>query len=186
MYFFELSERFTTHPWYFALRGTTNVAFGLAALFFPATTAKLFIALFALWMIGNSLLHLAPILTGRTTRHLWRQALLSALSNLIVGTIALLSNQIALYTAAFLIGVLLLFRGILELTVLLQAPIPIFEQRFLLGGITLSIATGLFILSTPISGQYAFVKLFGAYATIIGSINIFSARRVSDEILESQ
>jgi uncharacterized membrane protein HdeD (DUF308 family) len=41
MYFFELSERYTTQTWYFVVHGMVNIVFGLGTLVRPVWAADL-------------------------------------------------------------------------------------------------------------------------------------------------
>ncbi len=186
MYFFELSERYTTHAGYFALHGVVNIAFGLAALVRPAWTANFLIQVFGLWLVVNGILQILPIILGRTTRQLWRQALASGITSLLAGGLALGSKALAIDMAGVILGLLLVFRAVLELTMLVEARMRTHHQRILLLGVVLSMLSGCVLLTSPFGDDYAFEKLLGIYVMVLGVVHLSAAWRVSDQIQASE
>jgi LmbE family N-acetylglucosaminyl deacetylase/uncharacterized membrane protein HdeD (DUF308 family) len=186
MYFLELSERYTTRIWYFVVRGAVNVVFGLAALLRPVWTADLLMQVFGLWLVTNGALQVLPIILGRRTRRLWRQALASGLTALLVGGLALGNNVLALDVVTIVLGLLLFFRAGLELTILVEAHMRAHHQRVLLLGTALLALAGCLLLIGPFSDAYAFERLLGVYVIAIGGIHVITAWRVSDQIRVSE
>ncbi len=186
MYFFELSEQYTTKAWYFALRGVVNIGLGLAAWLAPQFTADVLVMLFAAWLIGNSAVQIVPIVAGRRTRHLWPQALASGVIGLVVGVLALASDTLTLGVTAFIFGVMLVFRAALDVTIFVEAPMRARHQRLLLLGAVVSFVAGVVLLSSPFSDQHAFEKLLGVYVLVIGGIHILNAWRISETIEASE
>jgi LmbE family N-acetylglucosaminyl deacetylase/uncharacterized membrane protein HdeD (DUF308 family) len=182
MYFLELSERYTTRAWYLALRGVVNIAFGLTALVRPVWTADLLIQVFGLWLVVNGVLQILPIVLGRTTQRLWRQALASGTAALLVGGLALGRDVVALDVVAVILGLLLIFRAMLELTILVEAHMRAHHQRVLLLGVALSTLGGCVLLTSPFSDDYAFEDVLGLYVIVMGSVHVITAWRVSDQI----
>jgi LmbE family N-acetylglucosaminyl deacetylase/uncharacterized membrane protein HdeD (DUF308 family) len=186
MYFLELSERYTTRTLYFVLRGVVNIGVGLAALLWSAGAADLLIRVFGLWLVINGLLQIVPIVFGRRTRRLWHQALASGLVALLVGGLALGNNVLALNVTAIMLGLLLIFRAALEVTILIEAHMRVQHQRALLLGVALSVTGGCVLLASPFSDDYAFEKLLGVYVIVLGCIHVITAWRVSDQIRASE
>ena len=186
MYFLELSERYTTRAWYFVLRGVVNIAFGLTALIRPVGTVDLLIRLYGLWLVVNGVLQILPIALGRTTQRLWRQALASGVVALLVGALALGRDVLALDLIAIVLGLLLVFRAGLELTILVEGHMRAHHQRALLLGVALSILIGIALLISPFTHGYAFEDVLGLYVIATGSIHIITAWRVSDQIQASE
>jgi LmbE family N-acetylglucosaminyl deacetylase/uncharacterized membrane protein HdeD (DUF308 family) len=182
MYFLELSEQYTTRAWYYVLRGVVNLAVGFTALIRPVGTVDLLIQVFGLWLIVNGVLQILPIVLGRTRQRLWRQALASGVVALLVGALALARDVLALDLIAIVLGLLLIFRAGLELTILVEGRMRVHHQRALLLGVALLILIGIALLLSPFSHGYAFEDVLGLYAIVIGSIHIITAWRVSDQI----
>jgi LmbE family N-acetylglucosaminyl deacetylase/uncharacterized membrane protein HdeD (DUF308 family) len=186
MYFLELSERYTTRAWYFALRGVVKIAFGLAALVKPVWTADLLIQVLGFWLVVNGVFQILPIVLGHTTRRLWRQALASGVAALLVGGLALGRDVLAIDVTAVILGLLLIFRAMLELTTLVEAHMRVHHQRVLLLGVALSLLSGVVLLTSPFSDDYAFEKLLGIYVIVVGGVHVITAWRVSDQIQASE
>jgi LmbE family N-acetylglucosaminyl deacetylase/uncharacterized membrane protein HdeD (DUF308 family) len=186
MYFFELSERYTTHAGYFALHGVVDITFGLAAWVRPGWTANFLIQGFGLWLVANGILQTLPLILNRTSQRLRRQALASGITSLLAGGLALASNVLALHMAAVILGLLLIFRAILELTILVEAQLRSHHQRVLLLGVVLSLLSGFVLLISPFSDDYAFEKLWGIYVIVLGSVHVITAWRVSDQVQASE
>ena len=180
MYFFELSERYTTRAWYLALRGVINVLFGMVALAHPAWAADLLLDLFGCWLVVNGALQMIPIIVGLRTRRLWRQTLASGLFSLLAGGLALGNDALALYVAAVILGILLFFRAGLELTILVETHMRAQHQRALLLGVIMLALGGCLLLIAPFG--YAIERTLGLYAIGIGAVNVITAWRVSDQI----
>ena len=186
MYFLELSEQYTTRAWYLVLRGVINIAFGLTALIRPVGTVDLLIQGFGLWLVVSGMLQILPIVLGRTTQRLWRQALASGVVALLVGVLALGRDVLALDLVAIVLGLLLIFRAGLELTILVEGHMRAHHQRALLLGAALSILIGIVLLTSPFSHHYAFEDVLGLYVIVTGSLHIITAWRVSDQIQTSE
>lgn len=186
MYFLELSEQYTTRAWYFVLRGVVNIAFGVTALIRPVGTVDLLIQVFGLWLVVNGALQILPIMLGRTTQRLWRQASASGATALLVGVLALGRDVLALDLIAIILGLLLIFRAGLELTILVEGHMRVHHQRALLLGVALLTLIGIALLISPFSDDYAFEDVLGLYAVVIGSVHIITAWRVSDQIQASE
>ena len=186
MYFLELSEHYTTRAGYFVVRGVVNMVFGLAALVQPLGTADLWIQVFGLWLLINGMLQALPIILGRTTRRLWPQTLASGIMTLAVGGLALGNNSVALDVAAVVLGVLLIFRAGLELTILVEAHMHVHHQRALLLGVALAFLIGCVLVTSPFSDDYAFEKVLGFYVIMTGAVHVITAWRVSDQIHVSE
>jgi LmbE family N-acetylglucosaminyl deacetylase/uncharacterized membrane protein HdeD (DUF308 family) len=186
MYFLELSERYTTRSWYFVLRGTVNMVFGVAVLIRPVWASDLLVRAFGLWLLVNGVLQVLPIILGHTAQRLWRQALANGLVTLLVGGLALGRDVVALDVAAVSLGLLLIFRAALELTILVEGRMRVHHQRALLLGAALSALLGVVLLTSPFSDVYAFEKVLGIYVIVTGGVHVITAWRVSEQIQVSE
>jgi LmbE family N-acetylglucosaminyl deacetylase/uncharacterized membrane protein HdeD (DUF308 family) len=185
-YFAELSEQYTTRAWYIALRGTIALLVGLILLLIPVLTANVLFDLFAIGLIIDGGIQITPLLLGRITRRLWPQVLFRAVAEPAIGLLVLIHDGLALNVFGAILGVLLIFRGLLELIDFVDTPMRARHQRTLLLSSVLSAMMGIILLSSPFSGGYAFERLLGMYAIGIGGIHIIRAWRVSEEIKESE
>ncbi|MBI5957640.1 MAG: PIG-L family deacetylase [Chloroflexi bacterium] len=186
MYFFELSERYTTRAGYFVLHGVVNIAFGLAALVKPAWTANFLIQVFGLWLVINGVLQILTVVLGGKTRNLWHQSLASGITSLLAGGLALESKALAIDITGVILGLLLVFRAFLELTMLVEAQMRTPRQRVLLLGVVLSLLSGCVLLVSPFNDDYAFEKLLGIYVIVLGIVHVNAAWRLSDQIQASE
>ncbi|HVO68548.1 MAG TPA: DUF308 domain-containing protein, partial [Aggregatilineaceae bacterium] len=185
-YFAELSRQYTTRAWYLASRGIVAVVVGLNLLFVPGLTADVLSGLFAIGLIIDGGIQIIPLLLGKITRRLWPQVLFKGVSEPAVGLLVLRHHGLALNVLGVVLGILLIFRGVLELIDFVDAPMRARHQRTLLLGSALSVVMGIILLFSPFSDHYAFERFLGMYAIAIGGIHIIRAWRVCDEIEESE
>lgn len=183
MYFFDLSENFTTKAWYLLLRGAVNVAFGVAVWFLPALVFSTVSVVFALWLIFNAMLVIVPILNGRSTRRLWPQVLISASLGFAVGLILLLNQALAIEVVTVAVGLILLIRALLEFSIFVETRARVQHQRALLLGSAMLMLAGCSALSGMIGGVTA-VHMVALYAALVGLMHMLTAWRVSENLQE--
>jgi LmbE family N-acetylglucosaminyl deacetylase/uncharacterized membrane protein HdeD (DUF308 family) len=138
--------------------------------------------LFGVWLIFNNILQIGPFLLKRRTRRLFPEAFSTSLIGIAVGLLALLKTVTALKIATLLIGILLLFRAIIELKILVESHMHVQHQRRLLIWEILSFVLGFYLILNPFGERHFLEKTFGVYAVILGLNHIITSSRLSAKI----
>ncbi len=171
------------HWWILALRGLLAVVFGVLALVWPASTARVLVVLFGIYALIDGLFSLVSALANRDRGGGWWLLLLEALVGLAAGVLALIWPRITALVILFIIAAWAIATGILELIAAIRLRKQVEGEWFLgLAGVV-SIILGLLLALRPGSGLIAVVWFVGAYAILFGvllfvlSLRLRSLRR---------
>jgi LmbE family N-acetylglucosaminyl deacetylase/uncharacterized membrane protein HdeD (DUF308 family) len=184
MYFREFDESLSVRSWYYLLRGLVNIVFGLTALLKPELITTLVLQLFGIWIIINNLIQITPFFLGRITRRLWPEAIASSVIGLIIGFLAFTNNRITINIATFLVGLLIIFRAILEIGILVKSRMSAIHQRWLLIWVTFSMLLSINVFAHSFE-MLVLERTIGQYAVWIGINNILVASRKSRKLREN-
>jgi len=186
MYFREVDESYSIKSWYFILRGFIDIIFGLTAFLRPEWVSDLGIRLFGVWLISNNIIQLAPFVLGKRTRRLYSEALASSAIGLLIGFLAVFKYQLAVEIAAIVVGVLLLFRALIELIILVESNMRAYHQRWLILWVVFSLVFSFYIIINPFGEEHFLEKVLGIYAVLIGFNHVLVASRKSRIIVERE
>jgi len=185
LYFTELSQRYTTHWWFLALRGLLYVSFGLLLMLFPWQGLSLLVYAAALGFLMDGLNGATAALLGRTVRPLARVMFLKHLIQMAFGAFIFAYPGLVVHGLILIVGGLLFFRGALEYISLIEA-MSLSAHRLLWLGPAVFMALGLLTLFSPFSDYHAIALFFGLYAVLEGVVRVGNAFRMSDLLARNE
>lgn len=157
--------------WLLALRGVIAIAFGAAAILWPAITLVTLAALFAAFALLAGVVWMAGAVRNRARDRRWWLLLLLGAFSVAVGVIAILYPAPTMLALIVLVGVNALVTGIIDIVVALRVRMHIKGELLLvLSGIA-SVAFGAIVLMFPAgAGALALAWLVGVYAMVTGAM----------------
>ena len=147
-------------PWYLVFRGLINVLLGASIYLRPDWASDLVMQLFGAWLIINNLIQIGPFFTKHRTRKLLPEALITSIIGVAVGVLALIKTITAIEIATLFIGLLLLFRAIIELVILVESHMRVQHQRRLLLWVIFSLIFSLYLILNPFGEIHFLEKTF--------------------------
>ncbi|NDJ87308.1 MAG: hypothetical protein GYB66_15625 [Chloroflexi bacterium] len=186
MYFAELKLNYLEKWWYYASRALLFILFGIAALRWPRTAAGLAVTLVAVGLILDGIVLLLPTVLGKATRHLNRIVLTKGILEIGVGLIALANGYLSITIFTVAIGLLLIFRGILETITFVETQAQVRHQRLALLSVLIAVALGMILVTAPFRERFGVGWTVGAYALVIGVMNLFTAWRLSERLRDDR
>lgn len=184
MYFREIDRQYSMRTWYIRLRGVINLGFGVAVFFTPDYAIEILLQLFGIWVIVNNVIQLTPMFLGRRTRRLYPEILASSIIGFTIGVIAFTRGQLAVEIASTIVGILLVFRVVIELIILVESYLRVEQQRHLLLWIALTLFLGIYLVLNPLDSRQVFQHIIGIYAIIMGLNHILTASWMSKRMQE--
>jgi LmbE family N-acetylglucosaminyl deacetylase/uncharacterized membrane protein HdeD (DUF308 family) len=181
LYFHEFN-RYEVKPWYLALRGLINVLLGTSIYLRPDLASDFIMQIFGAWLIVNNMIQMGPFFVRHRTRRLLPEALSTSLIGITVGVLALIKTVTAIEIATLIVGLLLLFRAVIELRVLVESRMRVLHQRRLLVWVIFSFVFGFYLILNPFGEMHFLEKTFGVYAVILGLNHIMTSSRLSARI----
>jgi uncharacterized membrane protein HdeD (DUF308 family) len=177
----DLSTRYATRIWFVTLRGIANLLYGTIAWSHPELGIDTLSDAFGVWLVVINTFEVLPFLTGRTRRLRW-QTIITDVFGILIGVLTVTRSAMNIELAAFLLGVALILRAALELSILADRPLRVRQRRVLVASILVSTMIGTFLISGPFGDRFAFERLLGVYLMVIGGFHIIKAWRIWDEI----
>jgi uncharacterized membrane protein HdeD (DUF308 family) len=157
--------------WLLLLRGIALLLFGVVAVMWPGLTLVGIAAAFAAYLLVAGVVNIIGSISGQSRLSLWWLAMLLGLAQIGVA-IYLLKNNLVLATFIAVLGISLIFYGIMEV-ILAFEPGEDAGRRFLLiiGG-ALGVIAGFIVIRYPVSSGLAFTWVLGVWALISGAIQV--------------
>ncbi len=157
-----------------ATQGVMVALFGVAALFWPGLTAKVFISLFGLFVLIWGLIGLVhSFLNLRRTKFWWIEMIFSVLV-IGLGIFLLRNPEVTGEIIVLLVGLTLIIRGVVDMiTGIFAKESAIRRNRvfYILLGLLGAVA-GIIVVSYPVASGIAFVWVFGLYLLLYGILDI--------------
>jgi len=154
--------------WILALRGLAGVAFGVAALLWPAVSERAIVVLYGTYAIVDGALAASTALRKRRAHGrratLWLEGLVGALA----GIVAWVFPGMTTLTLAFVVASWAVITGIFELAAALRLREELEGEWLLSGAALASLAFGIALATRPSSGPLALLWVFGGYAIAFG------------------
>jgi uncharacterized membrane protein HdeD (DUF308 family) len=156
---------------WFMLRGLAGIAFGAVALFWPAMTMTVLVALFGAYALADGAFSLVAALRRRHAGRVW-PLLFEGIAGLVAGVVTWCWPGITAFALLALIALWSIVTGLFELDTAIRLRREI-EGEWLLGlaGVA-SIGFGVVLMFHPGAGALALVWLIGAYAFFFGALLI--------------
>lgn len=181
-----MNETLLQSWWMLALRGAMAMAFGAAAILWPAITLVTLTALFAAFALLAGVVWMAGAVRNRSRDRRWWQPLLLGVFSVVLGIVAILYPALTLLALVVLLGVNALVTGIVDIVVALRVRRHIKGELLLVLSGVASILFGAIVLLFPMgAGALALAWLVGLYALITGamllalSLNVRSWSRIN-------
>jgi uncharacterized membrane protein HdeD (DUF308 family) len=163
--------------WDILLRGIIALAFGLALLFWPGLSLKIFLLLFAAFAFFDGILVLLQMVTIKDGRWFWR--LLHGLLALGAAAAAVLIPGWTLLVIALLLGFYWIFTGILDIVVAIDLRKVLKGELLLIAVGILSIIVGGILLVYPFVGLVALTQVIGIFSIASGIILMVLAAKLA-------
>lgn len=168
--------RFRTWRWWtIALRGLVAIAFGIFAMFSPGFAFLSLVLLFGVYAIIDGVL--ALVLASRQVQP--RNALIArGIVSIAAGVVALVWPGITGVVLLFVIAAWAIIAGILEIVTAIQVRKQLEGEWLLALEGLLSVAFGVLLLLSPLIGVVVLGLWIGAWALILGGMEIGTALRL--------
>ena len=154
------------------LRGILALAFGIAALIWPAITLGVLVILFGMYAILEGIMTALTALKNRTENYWWL-LFVEGISGVVIGLFALLWPSLTAVLLLVFIAAWAVFTGILEIAAAVQLRKSLKGEWVLALAGVFSILIGLFLAANPGTGAVAVVWIIGCYAILFGILLIF-------------
>src|SRR5262245_61115361 len=163
---------YTRTWWIMLLRGLLAIAFGILAFARPVVTVAAVVLVFGVYALVTGMFSLITALTGWRHRDDRWLLLLEALIGLWAGFITLRTPALTAVALVFFIAVWSLATGVLRIVEAIRLRKEITGEVWLaLSGV----ASGIFaflVMARPGAGALAMIWIIGAYALILGALEI--------------
>jgi uncharacterized membrane protein HdeD (DUF308 family) len=170
--------------WYFFLQSIIAIAFGAFALTTPIRVLGtiVFVAAGALVLMGVvGILRMVHDYTRRPHRR-WGDSLVIALVELLVGGYFLFNVDAGFQVSAIVFGIIILVRGVFDLTVALFNLKDAIDRFFWIVAGMAGVILGLVVLNHPGEASITMVWLLGLYILIFGVSNLFYAVHIRSKL----
>jgi uncharacterized membrane protein HdeD (DUF308 family) len=153
------------------LRGVLALLFGLFAILNPEEAGRLFIVLFAVYLLIDGLLNIVIALSNTDTRE-WALPFTIGVLELAVAVAAFVRPDITATVLAILIALWLFLKGAIEIFLGFNLRRGGESEFFLMVSGPLSIIAGLVFLALPLTDSVVVIWIFGIYAIVYGTLYI--------------
>lgn len=168
------------------LRGVLAFLFGVFAIVNPEDASRLFIVLFAVYLLLDGLLNIVMALSNTDSAD-WGLPLALGVLELAVAAATFLRPDITATVLAILIALWLFLKGAIEIFLGYNLRRGGESEFFLMVSGPLSIIAGLAFLALPFTDSVAAIWIFGIYAIVYGTLYIvdgYIVRKRAAEIAE--
>ncbi len=161
--------------WSIALRGLVTIAFGILAIFAPGAAFISLVLLFAVYAIIDGVL--ALVLASRRVQP--HGALIArGIVSIAAGVVTFVWPRITAYALLLVIAAWAIASGILEIAMAIQMRKQLEGEWLLALEGVLSVAFGVLLLLSPLIGAVVLGLWIGAWALVLGGMQISSALRL--------
>jgi uncharacterized membrane protein HdeD (DUF308 family) len=169
---------FRRNWWVPLLRGLLAIALGILAFTRPVWTLRAVMVAFAVYALVEGISDLFAAIVGWHHRDDRWLLLLEALIGIGIGIVTLRTPAITAIVVIFFIAAWALATGVLRIVegLRLRQEIP-GEIWLTLGGV-FSVIFALLVMTRPLAGALALVRVIGAYALILGTTEVLLAFKV--------
>jgi len=163
------------------LHGIITLIFGVVAIFWPGLTLLALLYIFGAYILVSGIFNVIHGVSSIEKTKWWSLTTILGVLELGVGVYLLRHTLITFKTLIILIGLILIIRGIIQLTLAIFNEFKDNVSRALSGifGL-LAIVAGIIVLYQKVSGGVAFVWILGVYAIIVGAIQLSAARKLGE------
>jgi|AGTN01.1.fsa_nt_gi Uncharacterized conserved protein len=163
--------------WDILLRGIIAIAFGIALLFWPGISLKVFLLLFAAFAFFDGILMLLQMVTIKDGR--WLGRLLHGVIALAAAAAAVMMPGWTLLVIALLLGVYWIVTGILQIATAVDLRKVMKGELLLIAAGILSLIVGIILLVHPFVGLIALAQVIGIFSIASGIILMVLAAKLA-------
>jgi LmbE family N-acetylglucosaminyl deacetylase/uncharacterized membrane protein HdeD (DUF308 family) len=178
MYFLDLHENYLTRWWYVLIRSLLTLILGLLVVFAPETTLNWLLLAVGVALIVDGAMLVIPMFLGKTARHLWKVIVLRETAQIAFGMLFFVKKAVGLYLLAFLLGTLLLFRGIIQLILFVEIHTNVLHRRWLLITAFLFFGLSLLVFADAFLRYTIITDLLGVYLVFEGINHLLAIFRL--------
>ncbi len=160
-------------------QGVIGILFGIAALFWPDTTVRVFAVLFGAFVLVWGIALLIQSLFNMSKWHLWWLELIFGILILGLGVFLVRNPGVTLAWLILMVGFTFIVRGIVDvIEAFFSKDEAVKNSRWIyVFSALVSVIAGVVVLLHPVASGLAFIWIVGLYAIIEGVILIVLAKR---------
>lgn len=162
--------------WLLLMRGILLVLFGMFAILWPGITLLVLATIFGIYLLSNGFVDVVVGIRSIGHTGAWFMKVLLGILEIVVGVYVIDRGQLLVVaTFILLLGLLILFQGIVDLVSMFRTSRDTGRRLWLLLAAVLSIVVGLILLRQPVTGALAFTWVLGFYGIFGGALTIGAA-----------
>jgi uncharacterized membrane protein HdeD (DUF308 family) len=164
-----LSEVLAQSWWVIGLRGILGIIFGLICLLTPGIAVRVFVILFAAYMLVDGGFAIISGVRAARNGERWGLLVLEGVVDLAAGAVAVLWPAITLVALIWVVAIWAIVSGALMLAAAFGLNLDHGRWWLALGGIA-SIIFGVLLVIEPLIGAVVLTMWIGAYAVVFGVV----------------
>ena len=166
------------HWWAILLRGVAAILFGFLALIAPGITLTALVLLFGAYALLDGISAIILGIKDYGEQDRWWATLIGGIVSVAAGFVAFAMPGLTAVALLMLIGVWAMFRGMLDIVAAVQLR-DVIEGEWMLALVgVVSVLFGLLMIMFPGAGALAMLWWIGAFAIVLGCMQIALAFRV--------
>ena len=172
-----MTTLFKATSWQLTIRGLALILFGIMALIWPNLTVTVLAILFGVYALVDGVVSVVGAILNRKTSPNWTLLLIMGLISIIAGIFAISNPGVTSLALLYIIAVWALLIGLVSILTAVRLRREIEGEWVMIAAGVLSIVFGIALIVAPGAGAVALVWLIGAYAIILGILDMLLAAR---------
>lgn len=164
--------------WLVGLRGIAALVFGLLTLFNPAVSLAVLILFFGAYALVYGLFMAVGAVANRRGERSWGAMLAGGILGVLIGVVTFMMPGLTALTLVFLIAAWAVLTGAAEIATGIRLRREISGEWLLILAGLISVAFGVVLAFFPGAGALALTLWIGAWAVVLGIIQIMVAVRL--------
>lgn len=166
-------ELFTRNWWALIIRGVVAILFGVLAFRMPGLTLVTMVLLFGAFAFVDGIFALVLAIGGWSKRDDHWPLLLEGIFGILIGIMAYRAPGITVVTVLLYIAAWSLLTGVLKIVAAVRLRKEMEHEWWLVMSGLLSLVFAMILMAYPVAGVLAMTWLIGAYAVVLGVMQIF-------------
>lgn len=172
-----MTTLFKATSWQLTIRGLALILFGIMALIWPNLTVTVLAILFGVYALVDGIVSVVGAILNRKTSPNWTLLLIMGLISIIAGIFAISNPGVTSLALLYIIAVWALLIGLVSILTAVRLRREIEGEWVMIAAGVLSIVFGIALIVAPDAGAAALAWLIGAYAIILGILDMLLAAR---------
>ena len=172
-----MTALFKATSWQLTIRGLALILFGIMALIWPNLTVSVLAILFGVYALVDGVVSVVGAILNRKTSPNWTLLLIVGLISIIAGIFAISNPGVTSLALLYIIAVWALLIGLVSILTAVRLRREIEGEWVMIAAGVLSIVFGIALIVAPDAGAAALAWLIGAYAIILGILDMLLAAR---------